>query len=355
MGISKPTSLFLITFLLFSACTKDSTDGKKPRFYHWKTFLDISEKKQEYLKLLQVKKIYVRFFDVKWVEQNKKAYPFATIQVKNGIDTSIQIVPTVYITNKTLINITESAIPDLAKEIMHKIYRLCSSDFYKHTNSEIFSEIQFDCDWTISTKEKYFTLIQESRKNEYFSKLNLSRISSTIRLHQVKYFEKTGIPPVDRAMLMFYNVGKVSDKNTENSILDLEIVKKYLTNFDDYPLGYDIALPLFSWGVVFRDGHIVKLINNLSTKTLKEHSKFKHIEKNRFKASENNYINKSFLYKGDEIRVEEVNQEKLIELVKLISDAANNNNFNICFYHLDEKIIDNYDSDKILELISVHP
>jgi len=150
---------------------------------------------------------------------------------------------------------------------------------------------------------------------------------------------------------MFYNVGKVADKETENSILDLDIVKKYLTNFDDYPLDFDVALPLFSWGVVFRDNQIVKLVNNLSIETLKEHNKFKHIEKNRFKVTENNYINQSFLYKGDEVRVEEINQEKLVELVRLISKEAKNNNFNICFYHLDERIIDNYSTNGLKEIV----
>jgi len=66
--------------------------------------------------------------------------------------------------------------------------------------------------------------------------------------------------------------------------------------------------------------------------------------------NKSNYINQSFLYKDDEIRVEEVNKGKLLALIKLISDEAANNNFNICFYHLDDYIIDNYSADDLLEI-----
>ena len=349
--IKKSTVLLFISILFLSSCSDNIGDSKEISFYHWKTTLDLTAKKQEYLNSLKVNKLYIRFFDVKWVEKKNSAYPFATLQAKNNMnDTSIQIIPTVYITNQTLKNTSTHSIPKLAQEISSKIYRLCSSRFYQHLNNKLIHEIQFDCDWTLTTKEKYFSLIEEIRKTESYGKLNNPKISSTIRLHQVKYFEKTGVPPVDKAMLMFYNVGKITDIETENSILDLETVKKYLSNFDDYPLDFDIALPLFSWGVVFRDEHIVKLVNNLSIETLNEHSKFKHIEKNRFKVTENNYINQSFLYKNDEVRVEEVNQEKLVELVKLISEKAKNNNFNLCFYHLDENIIDNYSADDLTKI-----
>ena len=349
--IKKSSVLLFIPFLFLNGCSDNSGNNREISFYHWKTIVDFTPKKQEYLKSLQAKKLYIRFFDVKWVDKKKSSFPFATLQLKKNInDTSIQIVPTVYITNKTLKNTSRNSIPKLANEIIHKIYRLCSSRFYQQLNNQLINEIQFDCDWTLSTKEKYFALIDESRKSEYYSKLNNPKISSTIRLHQVKYFEKTGVPPVDKAMLMFYNVGKVADKETENSILDLETVKKYLINFDDYPLDFDVALPLFSWGVVFRDDHIVKLVNNLSAETLMEHSKFKNTDKNRFKVLESNYINQSFLYKDDEVRVEEVNQEKLLSLIKLISEEAKNNNFNVCFYHLDESIIDNYSANNLLNI-----
>ncbi len=45
-------------------------------------------------------------------------------------------------------------------------------------------------------------------------------LSSTIRLHQIKYRERTGVPPVERGMLMFYNMGQFSADPEARAIFD---------------------------------------------------------------------------------------------------------------------------------------
>ncbi len=75
-------------------------------------------------------------------------------------------------------------------------------------------------------------------------------LSATIRLHQVKYFETTGVPPVKSGMLMFYNTGDLENPSEENSILNIETAELYLSGLEDYPMQLDIVLPLFSWAVV---------------------------------------------------------------------------------------------------------
>jgi len=349
MQLPKYQQVAIVFFILALFSCSSSNEKREINFYHWKTDLKIEEKKKEYLENIGLKKLYVRFFDVKWVKSEKKAFPFATLQ--DGLyDTSFQIIPTVYITNEAIKNTAQNKISNLAREIAHKIRRLCDKKFYQHTNNQLIKEIQIDCDWTEGTKGKYFQLLEEIQNHEYIAELNQPKLSATIRLHQVKYHDKTGIPPVDKGMLMFYNMGDLQNIETENSILDLEVTKKYINAFDDYPLPCDVALPLYSWAVVFRDGRIVKLINNLKTEDLKQHEKFKHIENNRFKVIESNYINKHFVYEGDEFRVEEVSQEKLENLMELIKDNANKNDFSVCFYHLDDKIINTFDVDDILNI-----
>ena len=45
-------------------------------------------------------------------------------------------------------------------------------------------------------------------------------MSATIRLHQVKYRADTGVPPVDRGMLMAYNLLPPDQAGERSSILD---------------------------------------------------------------------------------------------------------------------------------------
>ena len=82
-------------------------------------------------------------------------------------------------------------------------YRILSRDFQEQQRRDslynaqvaVFKEVQFDCDWTESTRVQYFAFLRESRK--LFSGW---RVSSTVRLYQYKYPEKAGVPPIERGM-----------------------------------------------------------------------------------------------------------------------------------------------------------
>ena len=65
-------------------------------------------------------------------------------------------------------------------------------------------EIQLDCDWNSSTQKKYFNLIEEMKLYPTWENIVWS---ATIRLHQLKYPKQTGVPPVNKGVLMFYNMG----------------------------------------------------------------------------------------------------------------------------------------------------
>lgn len=348
----KTSLIFVIVVLLtFTFSCSESNINKQINFYHWKTNLDLNEKTKEYLNELNTTNLYVRFFDVKWVEEEKQAFPFATVQT-GFYDTTYQVIPTVYITNEAISKTSKTDISKMADEIAKKIKRLCSNRFYQHANKKLFKEIQIDCDWTENSKENYFLLLSQLKQSSELAELGMINLSATIRLHQVKYPDKTGIPPVDKGMLMFYNMGDLQNIDTENSILDLEITKKYIDHLDDYTLPCDVALPLYSWAVVFRDKKIVKLINNLQINDLKQHEKFDLIEGNKFKAKESCYINKSFVYQDDIIRVEEASTDKLKKLIQLINDNANKKDYTVTFYHLDDKIIETYSTKEINSVFS---
>ncbi len=78
-------------------------------------------------------------------------------------------------------------------------------------------ELQFDCDWSDATRDRFFALLTAVGERARPAGITLS---ATIRLHQVKYRERTGVPPVERGMLMFYNMGRVDAAPGTNAIFD---------------------------------------------------------------------------------------------------------------------------------------
>lgn len=334
--------LYTIFLLLIFSCNEKNI-STKASFYYWKQSLELSDDALNYMKHLDAQKIYIKYFDVAWNDVSNEPKPVAIINLKaEKLPGNIEIIPTVFITNQTLAKSNEVQIEALAANLSKTIQRINEENGVQNL-----SEIQLDCDWTLSTKDKFFKLLKLIRAQ--FPNIQLS---ATIRLHQVKFYKKTGIPPVDRGMLMFYNMGDLVNPETENSILDLKTAEQYLVNFDKYELPLDIALPLFRWGVLKRRGRVIKLMNNLDFEDLKS-EKYKSLSSTEFEILENHYLNTLYLYKGDVIRIESVSITELEQTAKLLTKQIKNQDRTITFYHLDDKVLQHYSKEDLAEIVGM--
>ena len=333
----------LILFLFILPSCQKETPPKiiQPAFYHWQTQLKIDSTEASYLEKLQTKRLYVKFFDVDWDANQQQAIPKASLQILKSdarySKLKIDIIPTIFITNQTFKQLSNEASDELSARIWDKIQRLMPN-----TN---FKEIQFDCDWTLSTRIAYFDFLNQFKKQIPAT----TKLSATIRLHQYRYPEKTGVPDVDRGMLMFYNMGDLGDRNEPNSILNLEKARPYLNN-SKYPIPLDIALPIFQWGVLFREGKMIKLINGLGDKRLIDSSYYKALplvhhdhETHHYKLKKSTYLDGYYLYKGDKIRLESVSVDQLIKASERLKNVINSDTTHLSFYHLDTPILEKYD------------
>lgn len=335
--------------IAISSCSRPEQPrpAPSPAFYHWKTQLQLTQAERTYLDSIGANKLYVKFFDVDWDASTSQPVPLATIEMDTSRLSGITIVPAVFITNRTLLNLPMPQVDTLAELIFKKILSL---------EYRLPQEVQFDCDWTPQTQVKYFALLASFRLHCSRHPSTATRppsLSATIRLHQLKYFEKTGVPPVDRGMLMCYNMGDLEDWETENSILDLAATKTYLPENASvkYPIPLDFALPLFRWGVLFRDGRLIKLLNDLGAADLQDTSRFTKIATNRYVATKSTYLRAHYLYEGDQLRLEGVSSEALQELAKLLGGSSSDNPITVSFYHLDTSVMHLFPKEKIREAL----
>jgi hypothetical protein len=282
--------------------------------------------------------------DLVWDEDKQFAIPTAQLQIRRPLPTEIPIVPVLFITNEVFEKTPSEQIENIAERIAERI-----SDKIYNVDGEppIIKELQIDCDWTVATKDKYFSFLEILNTSFSFP------ISATIRLHQVKFFEKTGVPPVKRGMLMFYNMGDLSDAKTQNSILDLETAKSYMVNFDKYPLPLDVALPLFEWGVVRRDGKVVNLLSALTINDLEDVLTYEKIDTNLYRVKESSYLKSYYCYEGDEIRLESASPEQLKAAAQLLAKYLKNEERKICFYHLDKDILQRFTPEILEDILKI--
>lgn len=329
----KKAKIYFYLFFLtcFSFCTKENK-VITPAYYHWKTNLEITPRQAAYLDSLGVHRLYLRFFDVDLVAG--EAQPVSEINYNGKDSLHYEIVPVVFITNRTFQSLDIEKSRQLAALVYNKIKYLREAKL-KCT----IQEIQVDCDWSQTTRDRYFAFLEALAKLTSDQKLD---ISATIRLHQVKFAGKTGVPPVRSGMLMWYNTGELTDINETNSILNDQKTKAYLSGFDDYPLSLDVVFPVFSWGVLFRDGQFELLLHPLTKEEMADTAFFKPGRPDYFTILKNGYFKGHYLYAGDEIRLEKVSQNQLTNAAEQVKHLLKQDSFRLAFYHLDEMALKYY-------------
>lgn len=330
-----PTLIKLLVLVLLisqSSCQEKREPRNIERsFYYWRSVLHISGFEKQQLDSLQVKTIYIKFFDVDWDEVSKTPVPVAKLQAaREQLQGGIRVIPTVFITNNCIQKIDPSQIKKLAEDI----YTLMT-EIKQASGFDSIPEIQIDCDWTAATKEKYFQLL-----NNIKQKTPNTKLSATIRLHQIKYIAKTGIPPVDRGLLMCYNMGNLKDPATKNSILETAELKKYTGNLSDYPLPLDIAFPLFDWKVLYRNNFYTGLIQGLPGSLFSNY--FSKQTGNRYEILKDTLLAGYDLRKGDMIRDEQSDIKEILAAAEEISRHLKNTPLRVSLYHLDSVILSKY-------------
>lgn len=344
----KITKIFTICFLLFAfyllGCTQHPMKEVTRGVYFWKTNFSLNEEEINWIKKNDIRKIYLRFFDVDWNPQINAALPVGDVSIITRDFNKTEIIPVIFVTNRTFKNIPDSLIPELTANIYKKIFSKLSLFTVKAIR-----EIQLDCDWTKTTRDKYFRSIKLLQ--EMCSAKGID-ITATIRLHQVKFAKETGVPPVKAGALMFYNMSDVANIRTINSIFDTHVAGSYLTNFNNYPLHLDVILPAFSWGCLFRKSELKNLINGLSDSTLTHNDNFVRVLENFYCVRRDCRLNGINLLKGDYLRIEHIEPGITLKAAEMLSTHLSNSNFTVSLYNFNDELIKNYGNEDVSKIFS---
>lgn len=312
---------------IFSSAKPESTI----QFYYWKNKYRIDGELYEKVKELECNRVYLHYFDVVW--RDFRATPVAQLApVKDNplYGDSVRIVPVVFITNEVFSKCESGEeVRNLASNVNNLVEDITQ---YNDTLGR-YDEIQIDCDWTLSTRSNYYSFLDS------LAKVSKKNISCTIRLHQIKDYGIIGAPPVKKGCLMCYATSDPTDGASSNSILDINLLKNYTKNLNDYPLQLTYALPLFSWGVVKNHEGKVKLVNGL-TREMLETDNFSHIGGNNYKAENDCFVNGFYISKGFTVELEEVSPALLKEARQYLNDKVGKHT--VVYFHLSKGYLNRF-------------
>ncbi len=353
--------LLLICWFSVIAC-KRSSHLHDHGFYYWKTTMPDHKQAIGALKASGATKFYIHYFDVDWSATHNMPVPRGEVNQTWGHSAFLdyQYVPVVFITNRTLEQMTPDWCDTLAIKVSARMLKMSGqleddyvsgvfySDPANYTGSDahkdsvqqrikasragLNKELQIDCDWTAGTKDKYFRFLKK------FKELNPDKILSvTVRMYPYKYKDKLGVPPADRAMLMCYNLGKVQKRETRNSILDVDVLKQYLGV--SYPVPVDIALPVFSWYAWFR-GDKFQGIVHMQEGPGDDTVNFK-LTGNLLHVQQDVVVGDNYIREGDILRLEQPSEREIIKAAELVTDKVNDYGA-VVFFDLNEQSVNTY-------------
>jgi hypothetical protein len=341
--------LFLLLFFILFSCNFQKSNFKTEiSFYYWKTHFKLNQVEKEALRKLSVKKIYVRFFDLSYNPNTEAMEIVSPITFQDTTIYNYLVIPTIFITNRSLYHIQMDALQQLADKIVSQICQIASQAGISYMEG-----IQLDCDWTDQTKDKYFKLIDLVRSTVRKNHPNIQPIiSTTLRLHQFKNRKNMGMAPADEAILMCYNMGKLNETQTKNSIIDIKILKEYVHHPEKYPIPLQLALPIFYWTVVRRNDKVVHLLSDTDQRDW-DTTKIQVLTENSCRVIENHYLKGTFLYKNDILRIEDVKHEVLDQaLSELKPIFKEQNSLQIIFYHLDSANLQKCNAEALKKIVS---
>ncbi len=342
--ISHLKNLLIAFVLLLAGCSGRQEHGRKINrsFYYWKSVFKISKAEALLLDSLNVNTLYVKFFDVDWNESMQQPVPLAKLRHSqpNGYSSHLMVIPVVFITNECIKKIDSAQVEMLAT----KIVKLTGEIYADNKFDTSKRSLQIDCDWTASTRDKYFLLLQTIKAVGHFP------ISVTIRLHQVKYRSKSGIPPADRGLLMCYNIGNLKNPSTNNSILEAKELGKYIANLNNYPLKLDVALPLFQWMILFRNKQYKGLIEGLPDSSLT--NTFAHTNGNRYQLLKDTLLMGYDLKLGDELRMEVSSYNEIMKTTGALGKKLNTDSLSVSLFHFDSLVLSKYSFNEIQSIYS---
>lgn len=286
--------------------------------YYWRTTFELTAADKAFLQCHNIKRIYLRMFDVA-VELNPdnntyEAVPIATTRFSDKefmpqIPEGIEIVPTVYITLDAL-RAMHNKEATYVQLIVERLRAMAS-----YNNCGKIREMQFDCDWTASTRSSYAEICRMARELLHADSIALS---TTIRLHQLA----EEALPVDCGVLMLYNTGVLKNPDTRNSILDIDDVRPYLRKCKcDIPLDY--AYPTFGWGVKFHDGKFQRIVTHPETEIFD---------------------------RGDTIRIERPTAAEVLAVKALVEKELGPPQHGNILYHLDNEQLKHYTDNEIAKI-----
>lgn len=317
--------------LVVSCCARPTPTPPNARaFYFWRSTFRLSATERAALERTQVTRLFVRFFDVALLSEGD-AQPVGPLVIEEpALPPGLEVIPTVFLREQVFRPASGVDPSLLASRVWTRVTATARE------LGQPVHELELDCDWAEGSRANYFAFLTALARVAGPG----VRLGATIRLHQVKYRERTGVPPVERGMLMAYNMGQLDGDPTHQSIFDAERAKAYLGRLAEYPLPLDVGLPVWSWVVQVRDGAVVGLLQHADPTELGHQAFLRRDADGRFTATTSAFLQGTMVREGDQLKPEGLDAAATEHAAELIAAKLRPEPRTVALFDLSDRNLD---------------
>ena len=145
--------LYLLLVLL-GACSYEDTPPEQA-LYCWKTQVQFSAEEADFVKNNRIERLYIRYCDVGL--RDNAPVPIAPVDIDTLSLQGKTVIPVVYLKNEIFNPELTEGNSTYISTLAHKL-----GDYIEQINRYYclrVSEVQFDCDWSLSIKASYLFLL----------------------------------------------------------------------------------------------------------------------------------------------------------------------------------------------------
>lgn len=322
----------LISISLLFACGPRQEAPQERAAYFWRTTFELDSAEMAALKTLEIRKLYVRMFDIDR-KDGDGFIPVATTRLVSHLPDSIELVPTVFIVH-TAIHADDASTDTLAGLILKRVDKMMQANGYGAAK-----EVQLDFDWTESNRAAFFPIVERLREQMH---ARGGKVSVTVRLHQTRH----PVPPADYGVLMLYNTGRYDSYEEQNSILRPAHVAPYLESLEKYDLPLSAALPVYQWYLLFRKREFQLIARGLD---VTDTTIYRPIDANHWLVKKYGPVamdaegvsSGDRMYPGETVRKEVTTQGALDTVARMV--GSRRPGMPLTIYHLDSKSLKQYE------------
>lgn len=291
---------------------------------------------------LDIGRIYVSIFDVKW-DYVHNEIPVNILQKESNVPETFDIVPVIKIENLVFENLDSIYLDEFSDKLLYKIGYLYSQIF----PSNELHRIQIDCKWTTETQNSYFYLLKKI-------KLGLDdSIELAVSLDPYMLFmdEFFGVPPADVYMLNYFNFTPLNMLDIDNYIIDNSLTNYYLTN-PTFPEKFNLVLPVFSNSISYNKtnpSNYFKYFETLTENSINYNPNLTKLKKNIFSLNDDTVIEGQEVSRYHDFYLQTVTLEKLLKAKDIAEKVTAEDYEIIIFMHQlnSSKLYNNNDLEKI--------